>query len=228
MRVQSLQLFTRQHLLSSLTYDWIKLFIVIFALSVRRNPLAEIFWSHHCGESEKLSRYEVTTMLVFLWYFPETPLSWEVDALYWSELTATELSFCALPCFSSLSFHHLYGYAASDRGCKWWRTGAGILPACPWCYGPSASAWKLIYWLIPSWGNSRRNELQMPLEDLFHCWPVCFEQWVPFSSVSPHISFIHCLDFLLSFNFSFIFLPYEASKEIITSSMPARRQGWVH
>lgn len=153
-------------------------------------------------------------------------------ALTWHQADSNWAWISALHCFSSLSFHLLYGCAASHWGCKCWRTGAGIFPFLlvhtEWCYDPSASAWKQIYWWIPSWGDSSRNELQMPLEDLFHCWPVCFEQWVPFSCVSPHIGFIHFFNFLLSFHFPSICLPYEASKEIITSSMPARRQGWVH
>lgn len=199
------------------------------ALSVPRDPLADslvmslCLWKTH----QMWGNHHASFPLILPW----TPLCWEADMLAYlaSGRQELRLSFCAFHCFSSLSFHLLLWCAASNRGCKWCRTGAGILLVhAEWCYDPSESAWKPIHWLIPSWRDSSRNELQMPSEDPFHGWPACFEQWVPFSCVSPHICFIHFLDFLLSFHYPFIFLPHEASKEMITISMPARRQGWDH
>lgn len=163
-----------------------------------------ILWSCHCA-SEKLTKCEVTTMWVFLWYFLEPPLRWEADVLAYlaSDRQELRLSFCALHFFRSLSFHILSWCAASNRGCKWCRTGAGVLLVCAaWCCDPSESAWKLIHWLIPSWCGSSRNEPQMPSKEPFHCWPACFEQWIPFSCVSPHMFYpFSSFPSLLSFSF---------------------------
>lgn len=104
----------------------------LFLLCQVQETLLLILWSRHCA-SEKLTKYEVTTMLVFLWYFLK-PLSagkWMCCTYLASGRQELRLSFCALHCFSSLSFHLLYGCAASNRVFKGYRTGVGILPACP-------------------------------------------------------------------------------------------------
>lgn len=108
----------------------------LFLLCQSQESHLLVLWSRHCA-SEKLPKYEVTTLLVFLWYFLSAGKG--MCCTYLAE-GRQELRFssCALHCLSSLSF-----YTASSRACKWWRTGTDRHPFC-------LSMQKLIYWLIPS------------------------------------------------------------------------------
>lgn len=108
----------------------------LFLLCQSQESHLLVLWSRHCA-SEKLPKYEVTTLLVFLWYFLSAGKG--MCCTYLAE-GRQELRFssCALHCLTSLSF-----YTASSRACKWWRTGTDRHPFC-------LSMQKLIYWLIPS------------------------------------------------------------------------------